>query len=273
MTKLKNKKILITGATRGIGRAMALRFAKDGAYIGVLGKTSDPHPKLEGTIHSVAKEVEDLGGKAVPLQVDLRDKNAVKEAVNQFVSHVDGLDILVNNAGALNLKDSETITAKEFDLIMAVNVRATLLMSQMAIPYLKSSDSAQILSLSPPLNLESKWIKDHLPYTISKFGMSLVTLGLSQSLHASHVRVNSLWPKTTIATAAVKYNLPPEVLAASRKPQIMADAAYHILNNSDPQNTGHFYIDEEVLRQNGVSDFSDYAVTEGVDPFEDIYIS
>ena len=274
MPGLKNKTIFITGATRGIGREIALRCARDGANLVITGKTAEAHPKLPGTIHSVAAEVEAAGGKALALQLDVRNDQAVAAAMAQTVEKFGGLDILVNNASAIQLTDTLNTPMKRFDLMFSVNVRATYACSQAAIPHLKNSPNAHILTLSPPLNLNSRWFKDHTAYTMSKYGMSMCTLGMAAELAQHGIAVNSLWPRTTIATAAIAMNFPQAIMQASRKPAIMADAAYAIINRDSRGAgvSGNFHIDESVLRQAGVTDFEAYAVTPGTPLFTDLFL-
>jgi citronellol/citronellal dehydrogenase len=268
---LKNKTIFITGASRGIGRAMALRFARDGANIVVTGKTSDPDPRHEGTIHATAEEVRAAGGQALALQMDVRDENAVAAAVKETAEKFGGIDVLVNNASAISLTNTLATSAKRFDLMQQINTRGTYVSSQACIPYLKKAPNPHILTLSPPLNLKPKWFKDHVGYTIAKYGMSMCTLGMAAEFAGDGIAVNSLWPRTTIATAAVATFF-PQAMAASRKPAIMADAAWLIVTGKSRESTGKFFIDEDVLRSHGVTDFDQYAVTPGVEPFIDIFL-
>jgi citronellol/citronellal dehydrogenase len=272
MTTLKGRTLFITGASRGIGREIALRAARDGANVVVAAKTSEPHPTLEGTIHSVAEEVVKAGGRALALQLDVRDEAAIVEAVNRAAREFGGLDILVNNASAISLTPTQATPAKRFDLMMGVNVRATFLCSQAAIPHLKKSSNAHILTISPPLNMEPKWFAGHVAYTISKYGMSMCTLGMAEELRGDGIAVNSLWPRTTIATAAVAVHFPEAILKASRHAAIMADAAHAILTGDARKNTGNFHIDEDVLKRGGMKDFERYAVTPGVPLFQDLFV-
>lgn len=269
---LEGKTIFITGASRGIGRAIALRCARDGAKIVVTGKTVTPHSKLSGTIHSVADEVQAAGGKALPIQLNVCDESAVYAAAAAAAETFGGIDILVNNASAISLTDTLNTPMKRFDLMFSINVRGTFLSSQACIPYLKRAANPHILNLSPPLNMHAKWFKHHLAYTMSKYGMSLCTLGMSAELAGDGIAVNSLWPRTTIATAAVEVHFLDEVFQASRKPQIMADAAYVIFNSDSRSTTGNFLIDEDVLRGAGVADFSAYAVTPGAKLAADLFV-
>lgn len=272
MANLKGKTILITGASRGIGREIALRCAADGANIVIAAKTAEPHATLEGTIYTVAQEITEKGGKALPLIVDVRDEEMVSNAVSDTVNTFGGIDILVNNASAINLSTTLDIPMKRFDLIFTVNVRATFMCSKICIPFLKKSSNPHILNIAPPLHMKPKWFKDHLAYTMSKYGMSMCTLGMAEEFRKDKIAVNSLWPKTLIATAAVSVNFPKNFYDASRKPAIMADAAYAILTSNSEQLTGNFFIDEDFLRANGTTDFSHYALKPGIPLYPDLYI-
>ena len=269
---LRAKTLFITGASRGIGREIALRAARDGANVAIAAKTAEAHPKLAGTIHTVAAEVEAVGGKALALQLDVRDEGAVAAAIDKAAQHFGALDILVNNASAISLTPTTATPAKRFDLMFGVNVRATFLCSQAAIPHLRKAANPHILTLSPPLGMKPEWFGAHVAYTMSKYGMSMCTLGMAEELRPDGIAVNSLWPRTTIATAAVEVHFPPEILRASRHPAIMADAAHAILTSDARAHTGHFYIDEEILRANGVTDFDRYAVTAGVPLYTDLFV-
>ena len=275
-TGLRGKTVFITGASRGIGREIAMRCARDGANIVVTAKTSEPHASLPGTVHSVAAEVESAGGKALALPLDVRDETAIAAAVEQAVHVFGGVDILVNNASAILLSGTAATPMKRFDLMQAVNARGTFACSQVCLPYLAKAGAAgrnpHILTLSPPLNLKPRWFKDHAAYTLSKYGMSMCTLGMAEEFRAQGIAVNSLWPRTTIATAAIAVNFPEAILKASRKPQIMADAAYVIFNRDGHVATGNFYIDESVLREAGVTDFEGYAVTPGAKLYTDLFL-
>lgn len=271
MTNLKGRTIFITGGSRGIGRSIALRFAADGANVVIAAKTAEPHPKLEGTIHTVAAEIEQAGGKALPIQLDIRDEAAVEAAVKKTAETFGGIDVLVNNASAISLTDTLGTPAKRFDLMHQINTRGTFVCAQACIPFLKRSANPHILTLSPPLNLKPKWFKPHLAYTLSKYGMSMCTLGLAAELAADGIAANSLWPRTTIATAAVAAFF-PQAMAASRVPEIMSDAAHAIVIRPSRACTGNFFVDEEVLRSTGVTDFGRYAVTHGVPLAADIFV-
>jgi citronellol/citronellal dehydrogenase len=272
MMNLKDKVIFITGASRGIGREIALRCARDGAKIAIAAKTAVPHPTLEGTIFTVAEEIKKVGGEALPLTVDVRDEVMVAEAIKNTIQTFGGIDILVNNASALNLSSTLDISMKRFDLIFSVNARATFLCSKLCIPYLKMASNPHILNLSPPLSMHPKWFQRHIAYTISKYGMSMCTLGMSEEFKADGIAVNSLWPKTVIATSAVSVNFPKPIFDCSRKPTIMADAAYVILTSNSKIVTGNFFIDEGVLKNHGVNDFTDYALNPGSQLYPDLYV-
>ena len=269
---LSGRTIFITGGSRGIGREIALRAARDSANVAIAAKTSDPHPKLEGTIHSVAAEVEAAGGKALAIQLDVRDEGAIVAAIDLAARQFGGLDMLVNNASAISLTPTEATPARRYDLMQGVNARATFLCSQAAIAHLRKSANPHILTLSPPLAMKPRWFAPHVAYTMSKYGMSMCTLGMAEELRADGIAVNSLWPRTTIATAAIAVHFPEAILKASRHAAIMADAAHAVLTSDARANTGNFYIDEEVLRGAGVTDFSRYAVTPGAPLFQDLFL-
>ncbi|HUW76827.1 MAG TPA: NAD(P)-dependent oxidoreductase [Gallionella sp.] len=277
MSDLRGKTILISGSSRGIGREIALRCARDGANLVITGKTADPHPKLPGTIHSVAAEVEQAGGKALAIRLDVRDELAIQAAVEQTVKTFGGIDVLVNNASAINLTPTLDTPARRLDLMWDVNMRGTFLMSQACIPHLKKSANPHILTLSPPLNMDAKWFAPHVAYTISKYGMSLCTLGMAREFAARDsadkgIAVNCLWPRTTIATAAIEFNFPEAVMRASRKPSIMADAAHAILTRDSNTCSGNFFIDEDVLREAGMDNLDEYAVSPGTPLFRDLFL-
>ena len=256
---LSGKTLFITGASRGIGREIALKAAADGANIVIAAKSAEPHPKLEGTIFSVAAEVEAAGGKALALQLDVRDEQAVAAAMAQAAEHFGGIDVLVNNAGAIKLVGVEKLEPKRFDLMYQINTRAVMVCSQAALPYLKKSAGGHILNLSPPLNLDAKWFAQHGPYTVTKYGMSMLTLGMSEEFRKYGISVNSLWPKTMIATAAIEFELGSrDAFKRARTPAIMADAAHAILSSEGRSLTGRLLIDEDILRERGVTDFEQY---------------
>jgi citronellol/citronellal dehydrogenase len=267
-----NKTVFITGATRGIGRAIALKMASQGANIVVTGKSNVPHPKLPGTIFTVAEEVEKAGGKVLPLKIDVRNEDSVKEGIEKAAEHFGGIDILVNNASAILLMDTQTLAVKRYDLMQQVNARGTFIASKYAIPYLKKAENPHILTMSPPINLSPKWFKNHVAYTISKYGMSMTTLGLSEELKEYGIAANSLWPKTIIGTAAISYLMGEEGLKMSRKPEIVADAAFEIFKKDSTIATGNFYLDEDVLRETGQTDFSKYNYVQGAKIMPDLFL-
>ncbi|RYZ22963.1 MAG: NAD(P)-dependent oxidoreductase [Chitinophagaceae bacterium] len=269
----QNKTVFITGGSRGIGKAIALRLAREGANVAIAAKTAEAHPKLDGTIHTAAAEIEAAGGKALAIQADIRFEDQIDAAVKKAAEHFGGIDILVNNASAINLVPTETLEAKRFDLMHGINVRGTLLVSKACIPFLKKGSNPHILNLSPPLDLDPRWFGPHLAYTLSKYGMSMVALGLAEELKPQGIAANALWPRTTIATAAVQNLLGGDYLVQrSRIPDIVADAAFAILSRNSKECTGNFFIDEEVLQQEGVTDFSKYAVNAGNELQKDLFI-
>jgi citronellol/citronellal dehydrogenase len=272
MAGLRDKVVFVTGSSRGIGREIALRCARDGAKVVITGKTAEPHPKLPGTIHSVAAEVEAAGGQALAIQLDVREEQAIQSAVAQTVERFGGIDVLVNNASAIGLTGTLDTTPKRLDRMWDVNMRATFLMSQACIPHLKRATNPHILNLSPPLDMDAKWFAPHLAYTISKYGMSMCALGMSREFADDGIGVNCLWPRTTIATAAIEFNFPEAMLNASRKPAIVADAAWRILTRDSRTCSGNFFIDEEVLMETGVNDFAHYAVMPGMELQRDLFL-
>jgi citronellol/citronellal dehydrogenase len=263
---LANKTLFITGASRGIGLAIAKRAARDGANVAIAAKSDRPNPKLPGTIHTAAAEIEAAGGKALPMQVDIRDENAVADATRRCAEHFGGIDILINNASAISLSSTLETPMKRFDLMFGVNVRGTFVCSQACIPYLEQSARAgrnpHILNLSPPLSMQARWFAPHVAYTMAKYGMSMCVLGMAEELRPVGVGVNALWPRTVIATAALNL-IPMADPKRGRTPEIMADAAHAILNRDARNCTGNFFIDDEVLAQAGVKDLDQYAVTPG----------
>lgn len=270
---MKNKTAFISGASRGIGKAIALRLAQEGANIVVAAKTAEPHPKLEGTIYSAAEEIEAAGGTALPLIVDIRSEDIVKDAVEKAYDHFGGIDILVNNASAINLSKTPDLPMKRFDLMHSINVRGTFMVSKYCISHLQKSNNPHILTLSPPLNLKPEWFGAHLGYTMAKYGMSMTVLGLADELKNDGIAVNALWPQTTIATAAVKFALGGDaMIQCSRTPAIMADAAYAVLSREARNCTGNFFIDEDVLREGGLEDFDHYAVNREKTLFKDLFV-
>jgi citronellol/citronellal dehydrogenase len=267
------RNVLITGGSRGIGKAIALRLAKEGANIAIAAKTVEPNPKLEGTIYTASKEIEALGVKCLPVQCDIRFEDQIKNAVDETVKTFGGIDILINNASAINLTPTEQTEPKRFDLMHGIQVRGTFFMCKACIPFLKNSSNPHILNLSPPLNLNPKWFAQHLAYTLSKYGMSMIVLGLAEELKKYKIAVNALWPKTTIATAAVQNLLGGDFLMQmSRTPEIVADAAFYILSKPSTECTGNFFIDEDVLQEEGVVDFEKYAVNAQQKLMTDIFL-
>jgi len=267
---LQGKRIFITGGSRGIGLAIALRAAADGAQIAIAAKTSDPNPKLPGTIHTAADEIRAAGGTALPIQCDLRDESAIADAVAQGAKEFGGIDILINNASAINLTRTEDTPAKRFDLMFDVNVRGTFLTSQAAIPHLRESADAgrnpHILNLSPPLSMKPIWFKNHVAYTMAKYGMSMCVLGMAEEFKRDGIAVNALWPRTAIDTAALAM-IPGVDTAACRTPEILADTAYIILNRNSKECTGNFFVDDEVLASEGITDLDKYSVVPGTKDF------
>ena len=271
MASLKGKTLFITGGSRGIGLAIALRAARDGANIAIAAKTAEANPKLPGTIFSAAAEIEAAGGKALPLQVDIRDEAAVEAAVAMTVAHFGGLDICVNNASAISLTGTLATPAKRFDLMMGINTRGTYVTSRACLPYLFKAENPHILTLSPPLNMAAKWFAPHVAYTIAKFGMSLCVLGMAEEFRRDGVAVNALWPRTAIATAALQL-IPGIDAAGCRRPEIMADAAWHVLTAPSRELTGQFLIDDQVLACAGIVDLDPYAVTAGHALYPDLLL-
>jgi citronellol/citronellal dehydrogenase len=277
MKTLAGKTLFITGASRGIGFAIGMRAARDGANVAIAAKTTEPHPKLPGTIHSAAAEIEGAGGKALPLAVDIRDEAAVQDAVAQTVARFGGIDILVNNASAINLTGTLATPMRRFDLMFGVNVRGTFLCSQACLPHLLNAAAAgrnpHILMLAPPPSMQPRWFKNHVAYTMAKYGMSMCVLGMAEEFREAGVAVNALWPKTTIATAALAM-VPRmmERLDNCRKPDIIADAAHAIFMRDARTATGNFYVDEAVLASEGVTDFARYAVKPGAPLIPDFFL-
>lgn len=273
MADLRNKTLFVTGGSRGIGKEIALRAARDGANVVVAAKTAEPHPKLEGTIYTSAEEIERAGGRALPVVADIRYEDQIRSAVEKGVEAFGGIDVLVNNASAIFLAGVEETPMKRFDLMHQINVRGTFAASQACLPHLKKAENPHILVLSPPPRLEPKWFASHLAYTLSKYGMSMCVLGMSEEFKPHGIAVNALWPRTIIATAAVQNLLGGEAsIRRSRKPEIMADAAHVILTRDSRKTTGNFFVDEEVLASAGVTDFEKYALNPGSDLIQDLFL-
>jgi len=273
MGNLQGKTILITGASRGIGLAIAKRAAQDGANIAILAKTAEPHPKLPGTIYSAAEELNEAGATALPILCDIRYEEQIAEAVKQTVDKFGGIDICINNASAISLTPTTQTPLKRYDLMNQVNARGTFATTQACIPHLLKADNPHVLMNSPPLNMNPKWFANHVAYTMAKYGMSMCVLGMAEEFRSDGIAVNALWPRTSIATAAVKNLLGGEALIKqSRKPQIMADAAYAILTKNSKEVTGNFFIDDEVLAKEGVTDFKQYSVDPSMEPFTDFFL-
>ena len=269
----KGKTAFITGASRGIGKAIALKLAKDGANIIIAAKSVEENPKLGGTIYSAAKEIEDAGGKALAVQCDIRYEEQIQEAIAKGVETFGGIDILINNASAISLTSTEDTESKRFDLMHSINVRGTFLVSKHCIPHLKKGNNPHIITLSPPLNLDPKWFGSHLAYTLSKYDMSMIAIGLAEELKKYNIASNALWPRTTIATAAVMNLLGGQMLInMSRTPEILADAAYYILKRPSGQCTGNCYLDETVLAEEGITDLAGYSVVPGAHLYTDLFL-
>lgn len=274
MSSLNGKTLLITGASRGIGKAIALRAARDGANIAVLAKTATPQPKLEGTIYTAAEEIEGAGGRALACIADIRFEEQVHAAVEKTVETFGGIDMVINNASAIDLSSTLDVTMKRYDLMHHINTRGTFMTSKLCLPYLLKAENPHILNISPPLDMSSKWFAPHLAYTMAKFGMSMCVLGMAEEFRQRGVAVNALWPRTTIATAAIRNLLGGEkVMQCSRKPEIMADAAHAILIRRSRECTGNFFIDEDVLRDGGVTSFDDYSVVPGTPLMKDLFLA
>ena len=273
MSDLKGRTLFVSGGSRGIGLAIALRAAQDGANVIIAAKTAEPHPKLPGTIYTAAEEIEEAGGKALAIQCDIRSEEQVVEAVEKGADHFGGIDICINNASAISLTPTLQTDMKRFDLMHQINTRGTFLVSKTCIPYLLKSDNPHILNLSAPLNMEEKWFAPHVAYTMAKFGMSMCVLGMAGEFREQGIAVNALWPRTTIATVAVQNLLGGAELARrSRKPEIMGDAAHVILTRPSREFTGNFCIDDEVLESAGVTDLSGYAVDSSVELAPDFFV-
>ncbi len=270
---LKGKTLFITGASRGIGLAIGLRAARDGANVVIAAKTAEPNPKLPGTIFTAAKEIEAAGGKALPVMCDIRFEDQVAAAVAKAIETFGGIDILVNNASAISLTPTEQTEMKRYDLMHGINTRGTFLVSKLCLPHLRKSSNAHVLNISPPLNMETRWFAPHVAYTMAKFGMSMCVLGMAGEYKDKGVAFNALWPKTTIATAAVQNLLGGDaVMKGSRKPSIMGDAAHVIFNKPSRECTGNFFIDEEVLHSAGKTNLDEYAMVPGANLLPDFFV-
>jgi citronellol/citronellal dehydrogenase len=272
MTSLEGKTLFVTGGSRGIGLAIAKRAAQDGANVVIASKTDEPNPKLPGTIHTAAAEIEEAGGHALPVVCDIRDDKAVESAVQQAVDRFGGIDIVINNASAIALLDTEHVSMQRFDLMHQVNARGTFLVSKSCIPYLLKAENPHILTLAPPLNMFEKWFAPHVAYSMAKFGMSMCVLGMAGEFREQGIAVNALWPRTTIATAAVNMLGGDELTMHSRKPDIMADAAYVIVTKPSREFTGNFCIDDLVLEGEGITDLNDYAVNPDLPLAPDFFV-
>jgi citronellol/citronellal dehydrogenase len=269
----QNKTVLITGASRGIGKAIGLRLAKEGANIIIASKSVEENPKLGGTIFTAAAEMEAAGGKALAVQCDIRFEDQVQNVVDKAVATFGGIDMLINNASAISLTNTEQTEPKRFDLMYDINVRGTFFVSKACIPLLKKATNPHIINLSPPINMDMKWFSNHLAYTMSKYNMTMMALGLAAELKKFNIAANALWPKTTIATAAVQNLLGGQMLMnMSRTTEIMADAAYYILTKASTQCTGNTFIDEEVLASEGIVDLSKYSVVPGAQLYTDLFV-
>jgi len=269
----QNKTAVITGATRGIGKTIAIRLAKEGANIVIAAKSVEENAKLGGTIFSAAKEIEEAGGKALAIQCDIRFEDQIKNVIDKTVEKFAGIDILINNASAISLTTTEQTESKRFDLMHSINVRGTFLVTKACIPYLKKSSNPHILTLSPPLNLDLKWFEKHVSYTLTKYSMSMMTIGWAAEFKKDKIAANSLWPRTTIDTAAVRNLLGGQMLAnMSRKPDILADAAWYILQKPSSICTGNLFIDEQVLAKEGITDLEKYSVVPGAKLYNDLFV-
>ena len=273
MSSLAGKTIMMSGGSRGIGLAIALRAARDGANVALLAKTAEPHPRLKGTVFTAAEEIEAAGGQALAIVGDVREERTVCDAVERALDRFGAIDVVVNNASAIDVSPSTSISMKRYDLMQDVNARGTFLLSRTCVPHLREAPNPHVLTLSPPLSLDPRWYGPHLAYTLAKFGMSMCTLGMAQEHAEAGIAFNSLWPRTIIATAAVQNILGGEAaMARSRRPEIVADAAHHILTRPSRETTGNFFIDDEVLADAGVTDLSGYAYTADADLLPDLFL-
>jgi citronellol/citronellal dehydrogenase len=273
MPDLEQKTIFVSGASRGIGLAIALRAAKDGAKVALIAKTADPHPKLEGTVYTAAEQIKEAGGQALPIVGDIRNEDEVEAAVEQAVDRFGGIDIAINNASAINLAGTEALEMKRYDLMQDINTRGTFVVSKHCVPHLRRAENPHVLTLSPPLSLDPKWAKSHVGYTLAKYGMSLCTLGMAEEFREDGIAFNSLWPRTLVATAAVQNLLGgDEAMAKSRKPEVVADSAYAILTRPSRECTGNFFLCEDVLAEEGVTDLDQYSYVEDADLQTDLFV-
>tara|TARA_B100000131_G_scaffold143459_1_gene139556 strand:+ start:688 stop:1536 length:849 start_codon:yes stop_codon:yes gene_type:complete len=272
MSSFKDRVVVISGGSRGVGLEIAKTLGKDGAKIAILAKTTEPHPKLPGTIYTAAEEIEDVGGSALPLICDIRFEEQVDKSIEKVREEFGGVDICINNASAIHLTDTVNTPMKRYDLMHNINVRGTFLLSKSCIPYLKDSENPHILTLSPPLDIDRKWFGRTLAYTTAKYGMTLIAHGLSEELKELGIASNTLWPRTTIDTAAIRNVVGNEIVDGSRKPTIYADAAYAILKRDSKECTGNFFLDQDVLEEEGVTDFEQYAVKPGATLFSDFFV-
>jgi citronellol/citronellal dehydrogenase len=270
---LAGKTLFISGASRGIGLAIALRAARDGANLAFIAKTAEPHPRLEGTVYTAAEEIEKAGGRALPIVGDIRNEESVLSAVSQAVEHFGGIDVCVNNASAIDLSPTETLVMKRYDLMQDINTRGTFVVSRACIPHLRNADNPHVLTLSPPLNLRAEWFARHVAYTIAKYGMSMCTLGMAEEFRNDGIAFNSLWPRTTIATAAIQNVVGADLMRRSRSPEIVADAAHAIVTRPSREATGNFYLDDEVLAAEGVTDLSRYSEAPEAELVPDIFVN
>ena len=270
---LSGKTMFISGASRGIGLAIALTAARDGANVALIAKTAEPHPKLEGTIYTAAQEIEDAGGTALPIVGDIRDEDQVQSAVDQAVERFGGIDICVNNASAISLLGTEALKPKRFDLMQDINVRGSFVVTRACAPHLRKADNAHILTLSPPITLKPEWMGPHIGYTLAKFGMSMLALGWAAEFAEAGIASNALWPRTIVATAAVQNLLGGDTaMAKSRRPEVYADAAYAVINRNSRECTGNTYLCEDVLAEEGVTDLSKYSYVDGADLAVDLFV-
>ena len=272
MSSFKDKAVVISGGSRGVGLEIAKALGKDGAKIAILAKTTEPHPKLPGTIYTAAEEIEEVGGSALPLICDIRFEDQVEESIEKVKKEFGGIDICINNASAIHLSDTVNTPMKRYDLMHNINVRGTFLLSKSCIPHLKDGKNPHILTLSPPLDIDKKWFGRTLAYTTAKYGMTLIAHGLSEELREMGIASNTLWPRTTIDTAAIRNVVGDEIVDGSRKPTIYADAAYAILKRDSKECTGNFFLDQDVLEEEGVTDFEQYAVKPGATLFSDFFV-